>query len=249
MSAKSIRLILMGCLLLCILACASLPKGNPNSLPVRTIRVTLDKKQNQKLFEQLEKFAYFHSLSYLLHPLVQNQSYFMIEMHDEDFHITAGGSDTEPSIAFYNEGPTPVPQEKVDKLFADLKGFLRKVPDATVADKKSLNIRVYSKHKQAVFEVLFVQLQVFADQHALKFIESSYDPSMRTFLVEMVGDDGFHITIRSVRSTPGEIDVNFFIDVTDADLSPTSQALVDELFKDIDSFVGEYPTVTITERH
>lgn len=249
MSAKSVRLMLVGYQLLCILACISLPSVNPNSLSVREIRITMDVKQRKELFKQLESFSDLNSLQYNLALYGTNGSIFLFEMHGKNFHITAGGNDAFPNendINFFNEGTTLIPQQQIDKLFNDLKGFLRKIPNATVADVESLTIKVESQHKQKVFDALFARLQNFADQHTLKFTVGIYDPALRTFQTEMVGDDGFHITIEAPRDTPGTITVNFYIDATNPNSVPTSQEMIDVLFKDVNRFINEYPDVKIT---
>jgi hypothetical protein len=252
MSAKFVRLTLMVCLLFCILGCLGLPVTNPNSRPVRSIRVTMDVKQRKELFNQLKQFADAHSLRYILNLSDPQGKSFLAEMHGNGFHITAGGDDNAKNeIGFYNEKATPTSPQTIDQLFTNLKGFLRKIPNATVADQKSLSILADPKQKDKIFVMFFARLKTFADQHALKFTMSSTaspDQSIKNALVEMVGDNGFHLTIQAVTDSPKSIDVDFFIDVTDVNSAPASQKTVDELFKDINSFLADYDNVTVTQQ-
>ena len=147
MSAKSIKLILIICLLsgilLCVLGCASvIPfinlKGNPNSLPVRSVTITIDANQRNELFTQLRKFADKHSLKFILTFFSAKQDSFLVTIYGDGFHLSADAasiSQREISIDFYNEGSTPTPQGTIDALFSDLKSFLGEIPNVTIIDQ------------------------------------------------------------------------------------------------------------------
>jgi len=255
MSAKYIKLILIVCLLLgillCILGCVSvIPyinlKGNPNSLPVRILRITTDVNQREELFTQLRKFADKHSLEFILNLYSSDNTLFLVEIKGDGFHIDAGDVSNSPreiEIYFFNEASPPTSQETFDKLYDDLKSFLNEIPNVTITEKQK-DLRIAMDANQ--HEELFTQLRKFADKHSLEFTLSFYGSEKTFFLVEIYGD-GFHITSEPVRISPGEINIDFYSDINNEDPTPVPQETVDELFNDLKSFLGEIPNVTIVE--
>jgi hypothetical protein len=86
------------------------------------------------------------------------------------------------------------------------------------------------------------QLQKFANKHSLKFEEAFYNKDHTYFAVFMEAED-FHIVVKNLMDSPGEISASLFNDA-----SPSiSQQTVDELFNDLKVFVMEIPNVTIAE--
>ena len=149
MSAKSIKLILIVCLLsgilLCVLGCASvIPyinlKGNPNSKPVRDLIITMDVNQREELFTQMRKFADKHSLKFTLtlYGAANTLPPFLVAIYGDGFQISASDvpkSPREIDIGFYNLASTPTPQGTVDALFNDLKIFLGEIPNVTITEQ------------------------------------------------------------------------------------------------------------------
>lgn len=91
-------------------------------------------------------------------------------------------------------------------------------------------------------EELFTQLRKFSEKNNLDFYLSFYN-SKETFFVEMYGET-FEISGLSVPGTPEIIDIAFY---EKDPSSPPTQETVDELFSDLKVFLGEIPSVTITE--
>lgn len=254
MSAKSIKLILVICLLLgillCVLGCISVMrdtnlKSNPNSLSVRGLTITIDVDQREEFFTQMRKFAEKHSLEFKLNLYSSDNTRFLVAIYGEGFHITASNIPNAPreiGIGFFNEGSTPTPEETVDELFADLKSFINEIPNVRMTElRKSLTITIDESQR----EELLTRLRKLADKHSLEFT-SSFSSDKTLYRVEIYGD-GFHITSDSRSNPRGEIIIAFFLDYYKVP-TLTSEKTVDELFDELKSLLSEIPNVTITEQ-
>jgi hypothetical protein len=260
MSAKSTNLnmyLLLG-LLLSILGCNSamvpIKKAlapDPNSLPVKTLTISMDIDQREELFSQLQSFASQHSLELTTFYGANRKDFFFV-LTGDGFHISVLNTTISPgeiNIPFYNEASPPVSQETINKLAMDLKNSLNKIPNIIIKEKlKRLKITMDKNQGQELSTEFFTQLQNFANRQSLKFIVlTPYDPELRTFLVEMDGD-GFQITCDAVRNVPGETNVDFYIHYADNGYStPISQKTIDELFADLESYFSKIPNVIIVE--
>jgi hypothetical protein len=91
-------------------------------------------------------------------------------------------------------------------------------------------------------EGLFTQLRKFSEKHHLKFDLSFYKNNKEFFAV--MDGKGLEITVSPRPITITEIRINFY----EADLANLpSKEMVDELFRDLKSFIGEIPDATIIE--
>ena len=260
MLPRNTKLILVICLLsgvlLWILGCNAvseivLTTPDPNRFPVKSWNITMDLDQREEFFTQLQNFADKHSLNLESNFYDAEKKGFLIALYADGFHITSVSrmkSPSEISIDFYNEASPPTSQKIFDELAVDLKSHLRGIPSMVIKEKlKRLKITIDENQRQERFTELFTQLREFADRHSLEFTLISYDPDLRTFLIEMNGDS-FQITSEAVRNIPGEINVDFYIHYDDNGV-PTSfsQETIDELFSHLINFFGKIPNVTITE--
>ena len=253
MSAKSIKLILVVCLLLgillCVLGCISVMrgmnlKGNPNSVSVRGLTITMALDQREEFFTQMRKFADKHSLEFKLNLYSSDNTRFLVAMYGDGFHITASNMPNAPqeiAIGFFNDASTPTPEETVYELFADLKSFINEIPNVMMTElRKSLTITIDESQR----EELFTRLRKLADKHSLEFTLSlSSDKTL--YRVEIYGH-GFHITSDSRSNPRGEIIIAFFLDYYKTP-TVTSQKAVDELLDELKGLLSEIPNVTITE--
>ena len=85
-------------------------------------------------------------------------------------------------------------------------------------------------------------MQQFADKHSLEFTLALYGSDNSIFLVAIYGD-GFYISATAASNSQREIDIGLHNEAS----TPTPQETVDELFNDLESFLGEIPNVTISE--
>ena len=216
-----------------------------NLHPKKTLVVSIDLGQREKLFEQLTKFADAHDFRNHIGPTTPAGDTFNINMSRKDVEVIANNSvaDTRKfDIAFYDKNSTnPVSEEIIDNLFNDLKGYISEIPNAIMTERqKSLRITMDESQR----EELFAQMRKLADEHSLEFrLSLSSDKSV--FHVEIHGE-GFHITSDPVVGSPREILINFFIDYEKVP-TPASLEVVDKLFDELKSLLGEIPNVTITE--
>jgi hypothetical protein len=141
MSVKPIKLTLIVCLLssvlLFILGCMLGP--NPNSSPIRSLKINIDPGQREEFFTQMRKFADKHSLEFTLSLYGSDGEIFLVAMYGNGYKISASDipeTAREIEIGFYNEtsSTTPIPQDTVDELFNDLKIFISEIPNVTIVD-------------------------------------------------------------------------------------------------------------------
>ncbi len=135
MLAKSTKLILIAYLLLGILGCIT--TSNPNSNPVRSLKINIDSSQREEFFTQMREFADKHSLEFVLSFYDSDEKIFLLEISGEDFMILASPVRSSPGkfdIDFFNKTSIPTPQQTVDELFKDLKNFLGEIQNITIEE-------------------------------------------------------------------------------------------------------------------
>jgi hypothetical protein len=252
-----IRVCLLLGILLCVLGCASistieLAQSDPNSFPVKSLKLTMELDQREEFFTQLQDFAEKHSLQLETTYYDADKKAFFVYLEGDSFHITGGANlywPREINFGFYNEASPPISQETIDGLFNDLKSFLNEIRNVIIKEKlKRLKITMDKNQSDEVFTKLFTQLQDFAEQHSLEFAATSYDSDMKIFLVEMDGN-GFQITSEAVLSPIREMNIDFYVHYDDNGApTSTSQETAAELFDDLKSSLGEMPNVLITEQ-
>lgn len=262
MPPKNTKLILVTCLLLgallCILGCNTIADvkttltPDANGIPIKTLITEIDIDQREELFALLQAFASQNSLDLRSAFYGANRIDFFFVLAGDSFHISVLNTKISPgeiNIHFYNEVSPPVSQEKINKLSIDLKTTLSKIPDIVIKEKLlRLRVSIDKNQSQKLSTEFFTQLQNFAERQSLEFIVlAPYNPELRTFLVEINGDD-FQITCDAVRNIPGEANVDFYIHYAEnGNPTLTSQEIVDKLFNDLKSYFGNLPNVTITE--
>jgi hypothetical protein len=106
--------------------------GRGNSLlPIRILKLTIDKSQREELFDQLQKFADKHGFETQLTDFNTNGENFQFWMSKENIEIVANNAPPDPtlvSISFYAAYPgASVDEETVDELFNDLKSFISEI--------------------------------------------------------------------------------------------------------------------------
>ena len=216
-----------------------------NLHPKKTLVVSIDLGQREKLFEQFTRFADAHAFKIHIGATTPAGDTFNINMSRKDVEVIANNSvvDTRKfDIAFYDKDPAnPVSEEMIDDLLNDLKRYIGDIPNAIMTEQqKSLRITLDESQR----EELFAQMRKLADEHSLEFrLSLSSDKSV--FHVEIHGE-GFHITSDPVVGSPREIFITFFIDYEKIP-TPTSMEAVDELFSELESLLGKIPNVTITD--
>lgn len=256
MSSKSTKLLLTVCLLfsllLSIFGCVT-SSSDPNSLPVKELDITMDVNHLEEFRAQLRKFADKHSLTFTEAFYNGDHTYFSVFIEADDFHIVLKNHKDalgEIGLAFFNEASPPIPQQTVDELVDDLKKFVMKIPNVTIAERvKSLIIKIDKDREQEVLD----QMQKFAEKHSLEF-KLSFSSDKSLFHVEIYGD-GFHV-ISEDRLRLGGLDVEdifmtFYADINNKTPNPTSipQETLDELFNDLKNLLEEIPDVTIVETY
>ena len=215
--------------------------------PKKTLIVTIDPGQQEKLFEQLTKFADAHAFDIHIGPTTPSGDTFNIYMSRKDVEVDADNViDTRKfDIDFYDKNPANPASEETSKtikaLVSDLKIGLGEIPNATITEiQKSLRIKLGESQR----EEFFVLMRKLADEHSLEFtLTLSSDKSV--FHVEIYGE-GFHITGEPVVGSPREILITFFIDYEKVPTS-TSLETVDKLLDELKNLLGKITNVTIIE--
>lgn len=241
-SAKSTLIVfLLFSLLLSIFACiASSPA--PNSVPVKTLKITLDANHLEEFRAQLRKYADKHSLKFEEAFYNKDHTNFSVFMDTVDFRIFVTNNKDSPGeicASFFNDASPAISQQTVDELTNDFKGFVMEIPNVTIAELiKSLRITIDDSRSREVLD----QLQKFADKHSLDLRLSS---SSYLLYLELYGD-GFHIV---VREGANDFRATFYIDSNNETPNPTPfpQETFDELFNDLKNFLEEIPNAIVTE--
>jgi hypothetical protein len=250
MSSKSIKSILIVCLLfsllLSIFGClAASSEPDPNSVSIKDLEITMDLNHLEEFRAQLRKFADKHSLKFEESFYNKDHTYFMVVMRTDDFHTVLKNridSPGEIGYSFFNTASPPIPQKTFDELFNDFKGFVMEIPNVRIAERiKSLLITIDENRKQEVLD----QLQKFADKHSLDF-KLSFSSDKSIFHLEIYGD-GFHII--GGQGLKDNIRTTFYIDSNNETPNPTPfpQETFDELFNELKNFLEEIPNATIVE--
>lgn len=137
---KQIMLICL-CLsvLFAILACtlANSPSGGNSLAPVRSLILTIDTSQREKLFDQLQKYADDHALKLVL-TNNEKAEHFLVEMWGDDILITASDVPPDPTLVYiffyWQRFGDPVDEEGVQNLLNDLKDFVNEIPNVTIEE-------------------------------------------------------------------------------------------------------------------
>ena len=114
--------------------------GSKGQAPIRSLRITIDKSQRERLFDQFRKFADKHGFEYQISDFNTNGENFQFWMSRDDITIIANNVPPNPTrvpIRFYAKYPGyPVDEETVDELFSDLKSFISEIPNVTITEEK-----------------------------------------------------------------------------------------------------------------
>ena len=177
------------------------------SYPKKTLVLTINLGQREKLFEQLTSFADAHDFKIHIGPTTPSGDTFSIYMSRKDI-VVWGDNVSSPreeyDFAFYNEDPTnPASEETIDSLYNSLKKFISEIPNAIITEQqKSLRIMMDESQR----EEFFALIRKLADEHSLELtLTVSSDKSF--FHTEIHGD-GFHMTGEPVVGSPKEISLS-----------------------------------------
>lgn len=212
--------------------------------PQKTLVVSIDLGQREKLFEKLTEFADAHDFKIHIGPTTPTGDTFSIYMSRKDVVIWGDNVSSprgEYNFSFYDEDPTnPAPEETIDNLYNGLKRYISEIPNVVLTEQyKSLQTTLDESQR----EEFFAQMRKLADEHSLQFsLSVSSDKSV--FHIEIHGD-GFHISSDPVVGSPQEISTIFFIDFEKAP-TPASLDVVDKLFDELKNLLGDIPNVRMT---
>jgi len=251
MSAKRTKLILVICLLfsllLSIFGClGASSEPNPNRLSIKDLVITMDVNHLEEFRTQLQKFADKHTLRFTESFYNKDHTFFSVQMNGDGFHMFIQNDKNSPGeidTSFFNEVTPSIPQQTVDELTNDLKGFIMEIPNLTIAERiKSLIITIDENRNQEILN----QLQKFADKHSLEFKLSISSGKAPYDFDPVIYGDGFHI-IGGRRALAAYM--IFYTDINNKTLNLTSipQETLDELFNDLKNFLNEIPNVTVVE--
>lgn len=107
-------------------------------LPLRSLDVTIDTGQSEKLIEQLLKFADKNGFSHEISYYSPGGEDFSIWMERKDLEIITRSPFTrgEFRIGFYNNDCVdPTVASDITSLVRDLKGYLREIPSAVIVEE------------------------------------------------------------------------------------------------------------------
>ena len=104
---------------------------------------------------------------------------------------------------------------------------------------RRLQIIIEVRHREELFE----QLQKFADKHSFRLLIRDVAVIPEGIFIEMYRDD-LQILAGSTASDPTTIDLGIY----ESDVArPITDETIDELFKDLKSFINEIPNITIVK--
>jgi hypothetical protein len=95
-------------------------------------------------------------------------------------------------------------------------------------------------------EVLFDQLQKFADKHGFSFVIADYGTGGELYLVEILGDNVKMLATIN-RTDPKVVSIGFY--GRSPEDPPPDEEVVDALVIDLINFISEIPNVTITQEN
>jgi hypothetical protein len=153
MSTKRTKWILLTGLILGFLCCAvgctayvtwsnNYNKSHPEvKSPIRILSIQIDENKREELFAELRKFSEKHHLEFHLSLYTRETANdtFLVDMRGETFHISVASkpiNKTEMDFHFIVDDPTSPPsQETVDRLYDDLKTFIKEIPNVTITNE------------------------------------------------------------------------------------------------------------------
>jgi hypothetical protein len=116
--------------------------NNREQLPIRSLTITIDPDQREKLFSQLQKFADKHGLEYMMSDFGTGGERFTVEMLGNHIKILADDTPKAPTliaIDFYDQTrANPVSEvtlETIDNLLDDLESFISEIPNVIISEK------------------------------------------------------------------------------------------------------------------
>jgi len=133
--------------LVCILGCIGAKvlsdkvEKASSQLPIRTLRITIDKTPQEELFAQLQKFADKHAFEMKIgHFFGTGGESFLVEMSRGDVYILARNVAPDLSVVnirfYYKDRAHLAPKQVVDDLYNDLKSFISEIPNVTITEEK-----------------------------------------------------------------------------------------------------------------
>lgn len=126
---------IMAFLLGCINLMDNFSTTNPSErLPIRTLKIQIDKDHHEELFNQMQVFSQKHNFEFNLSFQNNNETFF-IDMEGQELQIVSLSfvNDDKLNFRFFEkEVDNPPKQETVDKLYSDLKIFLNEIPSVVI---------------------------------------------------------------------------------------------------------------------
>jgi len=109
-------------------------------MPVRSLRLSIDKSQREILFDQLNKFAEKYEFKIDITDFNTNGKHFQFWMAKDDISIVASNVPPDPTlvaISFYWDNFwSPADEDTINDLLDDLMRFVSEVPDMKVLEVK-----------------------------------------------------------------------------------------------------------------
>jgi len=123
--------------------------------PQKTLVVSIDLGQREKLFEQLTKFADAHDFKIHIGPTTSAEDTFNINMSRKDVMVIANNvlDIREFDIHFYDKDPAnSASDELIGDLCNDLKRYISEIPNAIITEEhKSLRITLDESQREEFF--------------------------------------------------------------------------------------------------
>lgn len=131
---------ILGCMVF-LIQMTVIAGDNHEQLPIRRLRVTINKDQWEMLFDQCRKFTAKHQLQYDLSFYESSGGEnFQVWMARKDVEIILRDrpkSSTEAVVWFYDTNRyASASPEIVDGLVIDLIDFIREIPNVTITEEK-----------------------------------------------------------------------------------------------------------------
>ena len=93
---------------------------------------------------------------------------------------------------------------------------------------------------------LFSQLQKFAEKHGFEYMTSDYGTGGERFIVELLNEQ-IKILVVDVPEAPSLVSVRFYDQTLANPVSQETLEIIDGLLIELESFISEIPSVTVTE--